>query len=269
MRLSPDERRVAVLAIERDQLTIWLHDTARAVKTRLTLDPAGGMRPIWSPAGDWITFSTARNQSLDVYTIPANGRGQAKPLIESPLVESATHWSPDGKHLLFLRQDSQGQLWYLRRKPDGPGFDEVLFLKGPYGIHAAQFSPDGRFVAYVSDESGRKELYVTPFPDAERKWSVSTNGAGQPRWRHDGSELYYAEGTTLVAASVRTRPDFSVERTTKLFEAAHLPVGDSHHYDVSADGQRFVVPERVEGGEPAKIRVVQNWFEEFRDGDRN
>ncbi len=264
--LSPDERRVAVVEVEQDRLTIWLHDTARAVRTRLTLD-SPGMRPIWSPAGDRITF-TADRQSLDAYTVPANGRGQAKPLIEGPLAESATHWSPDGKHLLFLRQDTNGQLWYLRRKPDGSGFEEVLFLEGPYGIHAAQFSPDGRFVAYVSDESGRKELYVTPFPDAERKWPVSTNGAGQPRWRRDGSELYYAEGTTLVAASVRTRPDFSVEGITRLFEAAHLPVGDSHSYDVSADGQRFVLPAPVEGGEPAKIRVVQNWYEEFRDGER-
>ena len=265
--LSPDERRVAVLARERDQLTIWLHDTARAVRTRLTLDLTG-MRPIWSPAGDRITFNADR-QSLDVYTIPANGRGQAKPLIESPLNESATHWSADGKHLLFLREDTNGQLWYLRRKSDGAGFEEVLFLKGPYDIHAAQFSPDGRFVAYVSDESGRKELYVTRFPDAERKWPVSTNGARQPRWRRDGSELYYAEGTTLVAAAVRTRPDFSVERTTRLFDAGILGGGDVHSYDVSADGQRFVLPEPVEGGKPAKIRVVMNWYEEFRDRERD
>ena len=263
--LSPDERLVAVDGVgESGQFDIWLHDAARAVRTRLTLHPAGEIRPFWSPTGDRVGFNTTRNQGIDVYDISSDGRGQEAPLIETALLEAATHWSSDGKHLLFLRANL-GELRYLRRKSDGSGFEEVLFLKDPYGIRAAQFSPDGRFVAYVSDESGRKELYVTRFPDADRKWIVSTNGGRQPRWRRDGSELYYVEGKTLVAAAVRTKPDFAVEGTTRLFEADLLRDGDSHHYDVSADGQRFVLPEPVEGGDPAKIRVVQNWYEEFRD----
>ena len=261
--LSPDGRQVAIGGGERRRLDIWLHDTTRPTKTRLTTDPSSDSRPIWSPSGDELIFGTLRAGNRDVYRIPVNGGGSAEPLIASPRNESATHWSPDGRHILYVVEARE--LWYLRRKPNATDYESVLFLKGSYGIYEAQFSPDGRFVAYLSDESGRTELYVTPFPDAGRKWLVSTNGARQPRWRRDGKELFYLEGVQLIAVTVNTDPDFSMGHTERLFRSGHLRPGNSHIYDVSPDGQRFVLPEPVEGGEPAKIRVVLNWYEEFRD----
>ena len=141
------------------------------------------------------------------------------------------------------------------------------FLQTSFNVEDAKFSSDGRFVAYLSDETGERELYVQPFPKGSGKWKVSTNGARQPVWSRDGKELFYVEQDTLVAVAVTTSPNFSVGSTKKLFPSAHFRPADSHNYDVSADGQRFILPEPVEGAEPV-LRVVQNWFEEFREGGR-
>ena len=132
-----------------------------------------------------------------------------------------------------------------------------------------RFSPDGRYVAYVSDESGQNEVYVQPFPEGGHKVTVSSDGGTKVRWSRDGKELFYVEGETLVAVSVSSGSSFSVGSATRLFEHAGLrPGGNYAPYDVSADGQRFILAEPVgEGGAAPvpSIRVVMNWFEEFRD----
>ncbi|MCP5110052.1 MAG: hypothetical protein GY953_04380 [bacterium] len=121
-------------------------------------------------------------------------------------------------------------------------------------------------MAYFSDESGRNEVYVRPFPTGESRWQVSTDGGRQPRWSRDGKELFYVEGNALVVARVTTRPWFSVVTATRLFESRGFGDAGSHYYDVSADGQRILVPEPIhaEGREPV-IQVVENWYEEFRE----
>ena len=130
----------------------------------------------------------------------------------------------------------------------------------------SRLSPDGRFVAYVSNESGRYEVYVRPFPGGDGKWQVSGNGGTQPRWSHDGKELFYVEGDTLMAVAVATTPSFTSGAVTRLFQDASLP-GTVHRYDVSADGRRFVLTEPVGGAEekPPSIHIVENWYEEFKD----
>ena len=132
-----------------------------------------------------------------------------------------------------------------------------------------RFSPDGRYVAYVSDESGQNEVYVQPFPEGGHKVTVSSDGGTKVRWSRDGKELFYVEGETLVAVSVSSGSSFSVGSATRLFEHPGLrPGGNYAPYDVSADGQRFILAEPVgEGGAAPvpSIRVVMNWFEEFRD----
>ncbi len=147
-----------------------------------------------------------------------------------------------------------------------------MFLQTPFAESAAQLSPDGRYVAYVSDESGQPEIYVRPFPKGEGKTTVSTNGGRQPRWSRDGKELFYAEGSTLVAVSVSTAPELSVGSATRLFEQPTLAGGPEDlypQYDVSQDGQQFVFAQPVGEAKEPLIQVVQNWYEEFRDRDQD
>ena len=145
-------------------------------------------------------------------------------------------------------------------------------MQTPYRESNAKLSPDGRLVVYLSNESGQDEIYVRPFPEGGGRTAVSTNGGTQPRWSRDGKEIFYVEGTTLVAVQVSTSPDFSVGSVTRLFEHRALtqesgwPVA---RYDVSADGRRFVLPVPVdeEAEQEVSIRVVENWYEEFRERD--
>ncbi len=141
-----------------------------------------------------------------------------------------------------------------------------MVLQTPFTELAAQLSPDDRYVAYVSDESGEFDVYVRPFPKGELKWTVSTDGGKQPRWSRDGKELFYAEGSTLMTVSVSMAPTFSVRSATRLFEQPRLAGGRYPQYDVSEDGRQFIFAERVEEvlKEPS-IQVVQNWFAEFKD----
>ncbi len=149
-----------------------------------------------------------------------------------------------------------------------------MFLSTPATENRPQLSPDGRFLAYVSNESGRPEIYVQPFPNGAGKWQVSGNGGDQIRWSSDGSELFYVEGSTLMAVSVSTEQGFTLGQPQMLFESPDLVLADSgRDYDVSADGRRFVMTTPVEEGDdgevaPPSIRVVQNWYEEFRDRER-
>ena len=151
----------------------------------------------------------------------------------------------------------------------------MTFLSTPANEGLPQLSPDGRFLAYQSDESGRNEIYVQPFPNGAGKWQVSGNGGGQIRWSSDGSELFYAEGSTLMAVSVSTEQGFTLGQPQMLFASPDLALatGGGRSYDVSADGQRFVMGASVQEGDdgeaaPTSIRIVQNWYEEFRDRER-
>ena len=272
--LSPDGRRVAVQAIEGSNFDIWVWDIARAVKTRLTTGPELDGVALWSPTGEDVAFNSFRAGNSDIFLRQADGGGEAKVLPATPRNESLTDWSRDGKYLLYWLDDPEtgADLWYLERNEDGSAWEPHPFLRTPFNKRAAKFSPDGRYVAYVSDESGEWEIYVRPFPQGGRRSTVSSNGGTQPRWSRDGKELFYVEGGTLVAVSVSSGPTFSVGSARRLFEHPGLrdnPGKASYpQYDVSADGRQFVLPERVDLGEEApkpSIRVVQNWFEQFRD----
>ncbi len=268
--LSPDGRQVAVRGTEDNNQDVWVHDVGRSLKRRLTFDAATDGLPIWSPSGKEIAFRSDRGEGYDtIYIRPADGTGEPALLVDNALDERPNDWSPDGKYLLYSAngEETGWDLWYLKRKEDGGGFESVPFLQTSFTEYTAKFSPDGRFVAYVSDESGRNEVYVRPFPGGDGKWQVSGNGGTQPRWSKDGKELFYVERDTLMAVAAATTPSFTSGAVTRLFQDANLLGPGNPRYDVSADGRRFVLPGPVAGAEekPPSIHVVENWYEEFKD----
>jgi serine/threonine protein kinase len=269
-QIAPDGRRVAVHRMIRGNQDIWLLDGTRA--TRLTSDPADDRWPSWSPDARQIVFDSSRSGTRDLYVRASNGVGPEKLLVTSPEPKIARDWSPDGQ---FLFYDSTSQrtgldLWVL---PVVGGREPKVFLSTPFNERNAQFSPDGRWVVYMSDESGRDEIYVRPFatpsatgpgsPSASAARQVSTDGGIYPRWRRDGKELYYfAPGDRLMAVSM-TPAGSTLEPGTpvELFRP-HLAGGYSNpnfgrQYDVARDG-RFLINTIRDAAAPP-ITILQNW----------
>jgi Tol biopolymer transport system component len=268
--LSPDGLRVAVTGMENNNLDVWVHEVARPVKNRLTFEPASDMHAKWLPGGKEIVFSSQRAGTFDIYAQAADGSGQARLLAATPAQELVSDCSPDGKYILYTVDDPKTNfdIRYLKRRPAGEAFDSLPFLHAQFNEQIPRLSPDGRLVAYVSDESGRNEIYVRPFPEGEGKWQVSTSGGTQPRWSRDGKELFYVEGATLMVVPVASEERFSAGPAKRLFEDASLPAPAAiPRYEVSADGRRFLLVETI-GGEdsrPPAIHVVEHWFAEFRE----
>ena len=176
-------------------------------------------------------------------------------------VYSILAWQPVFKRWdSVLDPESGYDLWYLRREDDD-SFSSHPYIKTQFREYGAKFSPNGRYVAYCSNETGRYEVYVRSFPDGERKWQVSSNRGGQPRWTRDGRELLYVEGNTLISVSVTTGGTFTVGPAQKLFR--HPSLRDiTPDYEISADG-RILLPEPVGEHRQRSIHLVENWFAEF------
>ena len=274
--LSPDGQKVAVSALEGANFDVWIWEISRGVKNRLTFSENADEAPLWSPTGAELVFASFREGSYDIFLRKADGSDEPIPLAAGPNNEIATDWSQDGRYLVYGIGDAETgfDIWYLERKGEGGDWEPHPYLQTPYAEGLAKLSPDGRFVVYLSNESGRNEIYVRPFPEGGARTAVSTNGGTQPRWSRDGKEIFYVEGTTLMAVEVSTRPDFSVGSVTRLFEHRALatrPAWAYPRYDVSADGRRFVLlaPVDEEAEQEVSIRVVENWYEEFRDRERD
>ncbi len=271
--VSPDGRLLAVSAVDGGNRDIWIHDPVRDTKMRLTFDEGSERRPTWSPSGREITYRRRQGSGWSIASKATDGTGEATVLVGSEALVSVPDWSHDGKHLAYhgISADTRRNIWYL--KPGGDGVQPTIFLSTPANEAAAKFSPDGRYLAYVSDESGREEVYVRPFPEGSGKWQVSVNGGVQPRWRHDGRELFYVEESTLMGVVVATEQGFVLGQRQRLFESEDLRAAafSGPQYDVSADGQRFLTttPAEDENAPPPSIRVVQNWYGEFRDREHD
>jgi Tol biopolymer transport system component/DNA-binding winged helix-turn-helix (wHTH) protein len=265
--LSPDGRFLAVQVAENANLDVWVYDVTRDVRTRLSTDPATEILPVWSPRGDEVTFGSYRAGNVDIFLRRADGRAEEKVLAATVHHERVSDWSRDGQYILYSLLDAKhgADLWYVKRGEKGD-WQPHLFFRSAANERAPKLSPDGRYVAYVSDESGRNEIYVQPFPEGGRKWAISGNGAIQVRWARNGRELFYVEGSTLMSVPVRTVPAFAPGTPAALFSHSAFANWVDPNYDVSADGQRILVPETLGAQGPERmIRVVQNWFAEFRD----
>jgi eukaryotic-like serine/threonine-protein kinase len=284
--LSPDGTRVAVSRVSpetargragRTAYEIWVHDFARSTSTRLTSDPASDWLATWSPDGHRIIFSSDRGGSvLNLYRKAADGAGSEDVVFSSNEDKSAQDWSRDGKFLLYsvpvngrrsFFPTASHDLWVLPLTPVSPsGNRPEAYLKTEFDESQARFSPDGRFVAYVSDESGRYEIYVRPFPTALGKTIISTAGGVSPRWRRDGKDLYYISADSkMMAVEVSTSPIFKAGIPRPLVQAAIWGGGTFHNvarYDVTADGKRFLinsVTADATPSAPAPITIVLNW----------
>jgi serine/threonine-protein kinase len=259
-RLSPDGTRVAISVTTPEGADIWVYEVDRGTRTRLTF---GGfnIEPIWSLDGTRITFSGPTN----VQWIPGDGSGTSEILVQ---VENATpvpsSWSSDGQILAFyeINSNTARDIWALRLDEGGK---PTPILATEFNEHSPMFSPDGGWLAYVSDESGREEVYVRPYLGPGAKHPVSSEGGREPAWSADGHELFYRNGDKMMVVTVATEPDFTAGTPRVLFEGPYaMGSGGGNNYDVTPDGQRFLMIRRDFGPAPTQINVVLNWAEELK-----
>jgi hypothetical protein len=267
LALSPDDSRVAVVRVDNPPTT-WIHEFARESSTR-TAFVGSSVKPVWSADGTrLIVASTHQKGTVALVRNAVSGTGDEETLLTSPVLQYPWSASRDGRWLLFARVDprTRDDLWLLPL--DGTGKPEP-FLATDYAETDGVFSPDGRFVAYVSNESGRFEVYARAFPaSAGGKWMVSAGGGYQPRWRRDGRELFYfANDGKLMSVDVALGGTFQAGAPHFLFQAPIFGGGAStsnHYWDVTADGQRFLINTvSAESGSSA-VTVVLNWREALK-----
>ena len=249
---------------------IWLIDLARGIPTRFTFDDAWDWDPVWSPDNTRVAFSSSRGHGpFHLYVKDTSGVRPEEQLQKSDVAERPCDWSPDGRYLMYTRglpsSGGSARLWVL----SDPAGDQAKRKAAPYFDSAfnttqCQFSPDGHWVAYVSDESRRThEVWVQSFPAGAGKFQVSSSGGVQPRWRRDGNELFYiASDGKLMAVDVKTAPAFQAGIPHALFDPQIQGRGAVQfvfHYDVAPDGQQFLVNTEGQAAVAEPITVVLNW----------
>jgi len=264
--LSPDQKQAAADRMDSQTGTqdIWLFDLLRGIPSRFTTDPANDWFPLWSPDGNSIVFSSNRDGVTNLFLKNANGVGGEEVLLKSDENKAADDWSADGKFIVYESRNTQNKsdLWILPMAGDRKPFP---FLQTVFNEQQAQFSPDGKWISYTSDESGAPEVYVQTFPASGGKWRISTNGGAEPQWRRDGKELFYLSADKkLMAVDIKQGSLFEAGVPKTLFETRVLVLTTfRNHYVVTADGQRFLINSGVESNY-APISVVVNWTEDLK-----
>jgi Tol biopolymer transport system component len=261
LNLSPNMQSAVIAAGGVARRDIYLLDLARKINSRFTFDPADDRSPVWSYDGQQVVFSSNRDGQGDLYIKTSNGARNEELLYKSTEPKTANDWSRDGRFLLFTVSDpkTKNDIWYMTMAGERKA---MPFLQNPYSEGSAQFSPDGRFVAYLSDESGTPEIYVRSFPDANGRWQISRGGGVDPRWSGDGKEIIYLSTGRVMAVEVASTPSFTPGIPRVLFEAPIVNAGSSARnpgYSVSADGKSFLVNLPLGPNASRPINVVVNW----------
>jgi len=275
--LSPDGTRLVYLRVEPNALRpdVWVTDLTRGASMRLTFGPEGEAMPLWSADGRRIYFSSERDGRLTLFEKDARGAGDETLLPGVEKTPGRDHvladLSPDGAYVVYGTTTTSDDLWAAPLKGGGGPFP---ILDSRFNESGGTISPDGRWIAYVSDESGRPEVYVRDFPKPAGKWQISTQGGTQPRWRRDGGEIFFlAPDRRLVAVAISTtgaslqagipQPLFATRLATGIGGAA-LVAG--HRYAPSSDGQRFLIVMPAEGEEVVPTQAIVNWTALLRPG---
>lgn len=262
-RLSSDGSRIAygVVDPQTAYIDIWTHDLTRRTSSPLTFGPGINLSPVWSPDDRWIVFSSNRNGIYEIYRKETSGDGQDEVLLPGGRGRWAVDYSAKNGLIALQSRDTA-------EEPSGPDIQVLspedrkvtTLLSTPFEETTPQFSPDGRWLAYASNESGRTEVYVRSRSPLGAKWPVSISGGRRPRWSRDGREIFFiAPDNTLMAADVTTGSRFQTDPPRSLFRVEFRLTDIGYPYDVSPDGKRFLVNELVEEEQPATITVVQNW----------
>ncbi len=237
---------------------VWVYDVVRKLRTRLTFDPQADMVPVWSPDGTRVLFRSNRKGADDLYVKDASGAGNDDPLLESGEYKEPSSWSADGKFILFTSSGpkTRQDIWVL---PLGGDRKPFVFLQTEYAESEAVFSPDGRWVAYRSNESGRDEIYVKPFPGPAGRWQVSVGGGTRPKWRRDEKEIFYlTDDDKIMSAEIRVKgAALEVGAVKALFQAR--PQRPGWLYDATGDGQRFLVNTTAVEQSASPVTLVVNW----------
>ncbi|MGH9880851.1 MAG: protein kinase domain-containing protein, partial [Pyrinomonadaceae bacterium] len=266
--LSPDERRAAVDLVDPQTGTadIWLFDLSSGIPSRFTTDPAGDSNPVWSPDGSRIVFLSSREGVRNLYQKTASGGGNEEVLLRSSEEKVPDDWSSDGQFIVYetLNSKTKKDLWVLPMSGDR---QPTPFLQTEFNEMQAQLSPDGKWIAYTSNQSGAPEVYVQTFPvSGGGRWRISIGGGCQPRWRRDGRELFYiAADRKLMTVDVKLGATFEAGVPKTLFATHVLSLTDfRNHYVVSTDGQRFLINSTIEETSATPINVVVNWTADLK-----
>ena len=274
---SPDGKRLAVEITEGSNIDLWVYELEQETLTRLTFDEGHDHTPKWTPDGQWVTFTSSRDGAHNIYWKRADGEGEAERLTESSNNQYPSSWSPDGKVLAFheLSCETRDDLWTLPMEEDGAGGlkpgKPTVFLRTPFRQWYPAFSPDGRWLAYDSDESGRHEIYVRPFPGPGGKWQISTGGGRFPTWSRNGRELFYrtlgVSNRLRVVSYQAEENSFQAGKPRLWSEGRFTGRGFALNFALHPDGKRFAVLKRPEGAKDPTItpvNLVTNWFDEVR-----
>jgi Tol biopolymer transport system component len=260
LELSPDQKTVAATNADSAAASIWVHDLASKLKTRLSFTGGVQRGPVWSPDGRQVAY--ASDQQTHISAKEVGGSGPQQTLYSSPdaNIQKVTSWSPDGRYILYEQGNGLNQkLFVLPLFGDHKPFP---YGESPGGMFSGAFSPDGRWVAYHANENGQMQVFVAPFPWTGAKWQVSPSNGSWVRWRGDGKEIYYDDFSSMVAVEVDgSGAAFRVGGSKPLFPIKMR--GLSREYDVSRDGQRFLIIRDNEGSSQS-LTVVQNWLSEVK-----
>jgi hypothetical protein len=258
--LSPDGKRLAFDQSSPDgrAIGIWVQDLKSDTVSRLTLHPSLNQAPVWTPDGKKIVFTSNRKLINKMFQKNADGSGSEDQItdIKAGRMVNPWDWSRDGKYMLLR---NEAELWYYSVAED----KAQVYIKGPWLARNAQFSPDGKYVAYATNETGDWEIYVSPFPDAISKWQVSRGGGEEPRWPGDGKELFYVspEGKLMVS-SVKIGPRFEATSPVPLFQTRRrqkISSQDVFTYAVDAGGKKFLFNNLMDQREAPALSVIRNW----------
>jgi serine/threonine-protein kinase len=268
-RLSPDGMRLALNTGGPPAPAIWMWDLGRQTLQPYTLDPAGNSMLAWSPDGKRLVFGSSRSGISNLFWQAADGTGEPERLLESDRRQMPLIFAPDGRLLFSADVAGHGRDIHALSMDGSHRVERILY--GPNTEGEADVSPDGRWIAYESDESGQFEIYVRPYPDAYAgsRWQISSGGGKQPLWSRNGGELFYRDfDGAMWATPVDLTPTFAPGPVFKLFESAnYFGSGSSSSgrtYDLSLDGSRFLMIKQLPTDQAAALVVELNWFDELK-----